>query len=51
MSSDYDQMYFALQNNQLPNIWRKFSYASLKPLASWYKDLIQRVEFMKNWSE
>jgi len=25
------------------------SYPSLKPLSSWYKDLIERVAFMEDW--
>lgn len=25
------------------------AYPSLKPLASWVQDLIQRVEFVQNW--
>lgn len=39
MSEDLDQMYLALQNNQVPGNWSKAAYPSLKPLASWYTDL------------
>lgn len=51
MSSDLDEMYLAFLNNQIPSNWRKVSYATLKPLASWFKDLIQRVAQMKLWME
>ena len=51
MSQELDEMYLAFLNNQLPQIWKKVSYASLKPLASWYKDLIARVKMMKTWLE
>ena len=44
-------MYLAFQNNTLPGIWRKVSYASLKPLASWFKDFIERVQFLRLWLE
>lgn len=49
MSQDLDEMYLAFQNNMLPGLWKKASYASLKPLASWFKDMINRVQFMRNW--
>lgn len=49
MSQDLDEMYLAFQNNTLPGIWKKVSYSSLKPLASWFKDMIERVEFLRTW--
>jgi len=36
---------------KVPTNWEKEGYPSLKPLASWFDDLVQRVEFMKNWIE
>lgn len=27
----------------------KVSYPSLKPLSSWYTDMLERVNFMENW--
>jgi len=49
MSSDLDALYTSFLNNQLPKIWEKVSFASLKSLGSWYTDLIYRVSFMKEW--
>ena len=49
MSEVLDQMYLRIQNNQVPLNWSKVAYPSLKPLASWYKDMVQRLEFMENW--
>ena len=49
MSSDLDAMYTAFLNNQLPSIWEKVSFASLKTLGSWVTDLIFRVKFMRLW--
>lgn len=49
MSQELDEMYTAFLNNQLPNNWKKVSYPSLKPLGSWYLDMLERVKFMDNW--
>ena len=49
MSQELDQMYNSFLNNQLPNNWKRVAYPSLKPLGSWYIDLLERVQFMSNW--
>jgi len=49
MSSDLDAMYTAFLNNQLPSIWERASFASLKTLGSWVADLVYRVKFMRSW--
>jgi dynein heavy chain len=49
MSSDLDAMYTSFLNNQLPAIWERVSFASLKTLGSWVNDLIYRVKFMRLW--
>jgi len=49
MGAELDSMYLKLQNNQVPLNWAKVGYPSLKPLSSWYKDLIERVAFMDLW--
>jgi dynein axonemal heavy chain len=49
MSMELDKVYLSLMNNQVPDMWAKAAYPSLKPLDSWVKDLIQRVEFMRDW--
>lgn len=53
MTADLDDMYNALINNQFPGIWGKggISYPSLKPLSSWFEDLLLRVDFFKEWCE
>jgi len=33
----------------VPAVWTSVSYLSLKPLASWFKDMLARFEFMSNW--
>jgi len=49
MSEVLDGMYLCLQNNQVPANWAKVAYPSLKPLASWYSDLKERIAFMDDW--
>ena len=49
MSDELDSMYLSLQNGSVPNNWAKKAYPSLKPLASWYDDLIARVKFIDSW--
>lgn len=51
MSQDLDDMYLSFLNNYLPPMWKKVSYSSLKPLSSWFTDLIERVKMMKKWLE
>eukprot|EP01017_Pseudomicrothorax_dubius_P012444 TRINITY_DN1514_c0_g2_i1.p1 TRINITY_DN1514_c0_g2~~TRINITY_DN1514_c0_g2_i1.p1 ORF type:complete len:757 (+),score=146.41 TRINITY_DN1514_c0_g2_i1:194-2464(+) len=49
MSSELDNMFFCLSHNIIPANWKKRSYATLKPLASWFKDLNERIIFMLGW--
>jgi len=51
MSETLDEMYLKFTNNQVPNSWTKVGYLSMKPLSSWFKDMLLRVEFMRNWLE
>lgn len=36
---------------QLPAMWAKVSYPSMKPLASYMKDLLERIEVLQTWYE
>lgn len=49
MSSELDSMHVSILNGQVPKNWEKVAYPSLKPLTTWYKDLIERVAFMNDW--
>jgi dynein heavy chain len=51
MTAELDDMFNSLLNNMVPNIWTKnnIGYPSLKPLSSWFEDLILRVEFFCDW--
>jgi len=49
MSEELDNMYNALTNGVVPPNWEKVAYPSLKPFATWFIDLIERVKFMGGW--
>jgi len=49
MSKELDGMYSCFLNNQVPANWVEVAYPSLKPLSSWVQDLIDRVEFIRDW--
>ncbi|XP_009915551.2 dynein axonemal heavy chain 1 [Haliaeetus albicilla] len=49
MSSQLELMASSLYNNTVPVMWNAKAYPSLKPLASWVNDLVQRIEFLQKW--
>eukprot|EP00955_Chlamydomonas_euryale_P096014 364976-Chlamydomonas_euryale.AAC.5 len=49
MSAELEAMYHSMLNNQVPALWAKRAYPSLKPLASWVGDYHGRVDFMRRW--
>jgi dynein heavy chain len=34
---------------QVPELWQRVAYPSLKPLAGWVRDYHARVAFMRSW--
>ncbi|XP_072239156.1 dynein axonemal heavy chain 1 [Leuresthes tenuis] len=49
MSSELELMARSLLNNMVPDMWKAKAYPSLKPLASWVSDLLQRIGFLQRW--
>uniref|UniRef100_A0A8C4HI64 Dynein, axonemal, heavy chain 1 n=1 Tax=Dicentrarchus labrax TaxID=13489 RepID=A0A8C4HI64_DICLA len=49
MSSELELMANSLFNNVVPDMWKAKAYPSLKPLASWVSDLLQRINFLHRW--
>ncbi|XP_041838798.1 dynein heavy chain 6, axonemal [Melanotaenia boesemani] len=49
MSEEMDQIYTSFLNNQVPTHWTNSAYPSLKPLASWVRDLTLRTSFIQAW--
>merc|ERR1712196_746151 len=51
MSAELDAMSANFLFQQVPGPWgeKGVGYPSLKPLASWYKDFVNRVDFEGGW--
>ncbi|KAJ3207853.1 Dynein heavy chain 6, axonemal [Entophlyctis luteolus] len=49
MSAELEKVFQSLLNNEVPEVWAKAAYPSLKPLSSWIKDLKLRVDFLNEW--
>ncbi|KAM4613811.1 dynein axonemal heavy chain 1 [Polymixia lowei] len=49
MSSQLELMANSLFINAVPDMWKAKAYPSLKPLASWVSDLLQRIKFLQGW--
>jgi len=49
MSMDLEKMFDSFLNGKVPMNWTSVGYPCLKPLGSWMKDLIKRIEFIGNW--
>ena len=47
MSEEMDRIYTSFLNNHVPTHWSNSAYPSLKPLASWVKDLTLRTSFIQ----
>jgi len=50
MSSDLDEVFQKMLNGAVPPAWLK-AYPSLKPLASWSRDLMLRWQQLMDWCE
>ncbi|CBY22454.1 unnamed protein product [Oikopleura dioica] len=51
MNEEMESIFIAFLNNQVPALYRKAAYPSLKPLSSWVNDLRLRLIFTKRWIE
>lgn len=49
MSITLEKMFDSFLLKRVPANWEKVAYPSLKPLSSWVSDLIQRIEFFREW--
>ena len=47
LSDELDSMFYDLLIGKVPKNWQKAAYLSLKPLATWIKDLKLRVAFLR----
>jgi dynein heavy chain len=46
LSVELEEVCNSLFDNRVPEIWHKRAYPSLKPLASWINDFLERLKFM-----
>lgn len=46
MSLELEEVGNAIFDNRVPDLWKKVSYPSLKPLGFWINDFLDRLNFM-----
>lgn len=49
MNNDLVDVFNNVVTNKIPSLWARFSYPSLKPLASYLIDFIERLAFIQKW--
>jgi len=49
MNAELSQMFQNVYNNEIPALWMKISYGSLKTLESYLQDFNKRIDFIKQW--
>lgn len=49
MTSELDEVYVKILNNQVPDSWHAFAYPSVKPLSSWFDNYLERIKSIKSW--
>lgn len=49
LSAELEAMGNACFDQRVPVGWTKVAYPSLKPLGPWFKDLMQRLDFLTTW--
>ncbi|CAD8132456.1 unnamed protein product [Paramecium pentaurelia] len=49
MSDDSQDILGNIMDNKVPNEWLKHSYQTTKPLATYIKDLLDRLSFIRKW--
>jgi dynein heavy chain len=48
VTAELEEVMLALSQQRVPRLWGA-TYPSLKPLGSWMKDLVLRIEFFNSW--
>ncbi|XP_078256078.1 dynein axonemal heavy chain 6-like [Rhinoraja longicauda] len=50
LTDTLEELYNSFLNMKMPRLWQLHSYDSCRHLGSWIDDLIDRVNFFKNWA-
>jgi len=48
ITADLEEVFNSLLTGTVPQAWGKL-YPSLKPLGSWVRDLLERIDFLNSW--
>ncbi|RHW74065.1 dynein heavy chain [Trypanosoma brucei equiperdum] len=51
MSADLEEVFNAMYDGKVPEVWKKRSYPSLKPFGSYVNDLVERLGFLQTWCD
>eukprot|EP00752_Nemacystus_decipiens_P010663 g9495.t1 len=51
MSGELEAVGKAIALNTVPESWEAKAFPSMKPLSAWVVDVMQRIDFMRNWIE
>lgn len=49
LTAELEETAKSLVENRVPVCFSRVSYPSLKPLSSWIRDLLQRLDFFQKW--
>lgn len=49
MSLELENMFKNISIKKVPANWESAAYPSLKPLGSWFADMLERIDFMRDW--
>jgi len=49
MNADLETMFQEVLTGQIPTLWTKKSYPSLKTLGGYYNDFLERLQFLQEW--
>jgi dynein heavy chain len=51
MNQELESLSNSVMIGKVPEMWAKQSYPSLKPLGSYFSDLVERLNFLQKWFE